>query len=200
MIARAPRRLALTVLLAAGIAVAASACAASPTPEPTVPGDGGTTETVAPVDPSATPDPEDTGSAVDPADVTCESLIGPDLVAELTDQGWTVREDPFVIVDTELTDGTACTWGDFENTTGDDLLLFGWSPITAEEAAAAQTALETEGWIVEEGSDGVYVTEDPTQAIAVDEDGYGVTYLFGDGWVTVSDTKQGLVLIERPGA
>ncbi|WP_425836395.1 hypothetical protein [Microbacterium sp. PA5] len=200
MIARVPSRLALTVLLAAGIAVAASACAPSPAPAPTMPGDGGTTETVAPVDPSASPGPEETGNAVDPATVTCENLIGPDLVTELTDQGWTARKDPFVIGDTELPDGTACTWGDFDNTTGDDLLLFGWSPITAEEAATVQTSLEAEGWIAEDGSEGLYVTEDPAQAIAVDEDGYGMTYLFGDGWVMVSDTKQGLILIERPGA
>lgn len=199
MIARRPRRLVLTAALTVGIALVASSCATTPAPQPTAP-EGGSTETVAPVDPSATPDPSDTAGAVDPASVTCENLIGADLVEELTEQGWTPREDPFLIGDLELADGTACTWGDFEETTGDDLLLFGWSPITADDATAAQAALEAEGWIAEDGSDGVYVTEDPSQAIAVDEEGYGMTYLFGDGWVTVSDTKQGLVLIERPGA
>lgn len=198
MTARRPRRLALAAVLTAGIALTASACASTPAPAPT--GSGGSTETVAPVDPSATPAPSETGSAVDPAAVTCENLIGPDLVEELTEQGWTPREDPFVIGDLVLPEGTACTWGDFEEMTGDDLLLFGWSPITAEDAAAAQAGLEAEGWIAEDGADGVYVTEDPSQAIAVDDEGYGMTYLFGDGWVTVSDTKQGLVLIERPGA
>jgi hypothetical protein len=31
--------------------------------------------------------------------------------------------------------------------------------------------------------------------MGTDEDGYGMTYLFGDGWVTLSDTKQGLLLV-----
>lgn len=32
-----------------------------------------------------------------------------------------------------------------------------------------------------------------------DGEGYGMTYLFGDGWVKVADTKQGLVLVEGNG-
>lgn len=199
MTVRLPHRLALAAALSVGIALTAAGCASSPEPAPTTPG-AGSTETIAPVDPSATPGPDETGSAVDPATVTCENLIGADLVEELTGQGWTPREDPFVIGDLALPDGTACTWGDFDEMTGDDLLLFGWSPITADDAAVAQSTLEAEGWIREDGEDGVYITEDPSQAIAVDEQGYGMTYLFGDGWVTVSDTKQGLVLIERPGS
>ena len=45
---------------------------------------------------------------------------------------------------------------------------------------------------------GVYVTESPSTVIAPDENGYGITYLFADGQVTVADTKQGLLLIEWP--
>lgn len=190
----------LSAVLALGLSVALlSACAPSPAPAPTTP-TSGSTETIAPSGPASTPQPEETGGgAVAPEDVTCENLIGADLVTELSDQGWTARVDPFFIGDLELADGISCTWGDFEASAGDDLLLFAWSAISADDAASAQAALSAEGWITEESSAGVYVTEDPAQAIAVDADGYGMTYLFGDGWVTLSDTKQGLVLIERPG-
>lgn len=188
-------------LLLAAVAATAlllTACTTTPDPAPTTPQPGGTT-TVAPIDPSASPDPQETEPVTAPEDVTCENLIGEDLVTELTDQGWNAREDPFFIGDLELPDGIACTWGDFESSAGDDLLLFAWSPISAEEATAARAGLTAEGWLTEEGSAGTYVTEDPSTAIAVDADGYGMTYLFGDGWVTLSDTKQGLVLIQRPG-
>jgi len=199
MTARSLPRLILPAVLAAAITIAASGCASTPPAPPSTPS-GQPTATVAPSDPGQQPEPGETPDTVDPADVTCESLIGPDLVTELTDQGWTAREDPLFIGDLELSDGISCTWGDFESTTGEDLLLFAWSPITAEQATAAEAALSTEGWIVEEGADGTYVTEDPSQAINLDDEGYGMTYLFGDGWVILSDTKQGLVLIERPGA
>ena len=38
----------------------------------------------------------------------------------------------------------------------------------------------------------------PGTAIATDDEGYGMTYLFTPGQVTVADTKQGLLLIEWP--
>ncbi len=174
------------------------ACTSTPEPAPTTP-QPGSTATVAPIDPSASPDPEQSEPVTAPADVTCESLLGEDLVTELTDQGWTAREDPFFIGDVELADGISCTWGDFEASAGDDLLLFAWSPISTEQATAARAGLTSEGWLTEEGPSGTYVTEDPSMAIAVDAEGYGMTYLFGDGWVTLSDTKQGLVLIQLPG-
>ena len=48
------------------------------------------------------------------------------------------------------------------------------------------------------GGEGVYITEAKETTIAVDSEGYGMTYLFGDGWVKLADTKQGLLLIEWP--
>ena len=87
--------------------------------------------------------------------------------------------------------------GDYSVASG-NLLLFGWAPITAEEADAAVSRLESQGWTREEAAEGYYVTEDATQSPTTDEDGYGMTYEFGDGWVTVADTKQGLLLIQRP--
>lgn len=187
----------LGVALLTALLAVTTACAATPTLPTNTP--GGEQPAPGPSQPSESPGPEQTVGPVNPEDVECETLLDADLVNDLTSRGWTPREDPFFLGDVELADGISCTWGDFTAETGDNLLLFAWSPITPEESSAAVATLESEGWIVEEGADGLYVTEDPAQAIAVDDDGYGMTYLFGDGWVTLSDTKQGLVLIQRPG-
>lgn len=170
----------LTVLLA-------TAC--SPTP-----GQAGGTE-AAPA-PGASAPAASAPPTIDPADVTCENMLSPETVDAFAATGWTVREDPFVILDLELPDDTACTWGDFSSPTNDDLVLFGWSPISQADADATEAALEAEGWLREDDDAGVLITEDPDAALRVDEQGYGVTCLFGDGWVKVSDTRQGLDLIE----
>ena len=147
---------------------------------------------------TATPEPSTAPVAqtIAPEDVTCENMLSAETVDTFESTGWTVREDPFVILDLELPDGTACTWGAFGSPTNDDLVLFGWSPITAADATATQAALEAEGWLREDVSGGVMITEDPTLALRLDDEGYGMTYLFGDGWVEVSDTRQGLDLID----
>lgn len=146
--------------------------------------------------PEATPTPIAT---IDPADVTCENMLTEGTVDEFLSNDWTVREDPFVILDLELPDGTSCTWGDFSSPTADDLILFGWSPIDEADAISVRDSLLSEGWLQEEDADGVLITEDPAFALRLDAEGYGVTYRFADGWVTVSDTKQGLDLIDpRP--
>ena len=89
---------------------------------------------------------------------------------------------------------------DLDGPATDNLLVFGWAPIAASEATRLQADLIGQGWLREDGAQGTYITTDPQYAVAVDEDGYGMTYLFGDGWVTLALTKQGLVLIERPDA
>ena len=61
-----------------------------------------------------------------------------------------------------------------------------------------RTRSSSQGWVREDSAEGVYITESPETTIAVDEEGYGMTYLFGDGWVKLADTKQGLLLIEWP--
>ena len=42
------------------------------------------------------------------------------------------------------------------------------------------------------------VTESADTAVATDDEGYGLTYLFGDGWVKYADTKQSIALVEWP--
>ena len=90
-------------------------------------------------------------------------------------------------------------WGDF-SVASDHVQVFGWAPLSAAEAREARTQLIAQGWdpIDDADAEGDYITADPSTATTTDDEGYGMTYLFGDGWVTVSDTKQGLLLIEWP--
>ena len=173
------------------LAAALSACSApdprpSSTPEAV---DPRPTETTAPVS-SPTPEAPET-------ELTCESMISAGTVSALAEAGWTAETKEFVAGGVELTEGLLCFWADY--TVGSDHgQLYGWSAIDDADAASAQSALLAEGWKREDGADGVYFTEDPRYAMGTDDDGYGMTYLFGDGWVRLADTRQGLILIEWP--
>jgi len=194
---RLPRIAAAVALGAAALLTVA--CAATPEPGPT-PVDAATDAAVDPA-PVATPAPAETTAPEPekPLKVTCDTLISADLLADLEAQGWTAKEEPFAIGEATFDDGVSCMWGDFSTATG-NVLIFAWAPVTAAETEAAQAQLEADGWIRETGDAGVYYTEDPSLALNVDENGYGMTYLFADDSVTLSDTKQGLLLIEDPTA
>lgn len=180
---------AIVLLLTATLATACAA-AAPPAAEPTE--SSAPTPTEAP--PQATPTPEPAATE----EPTCETLIGEDVVADLESVGWTSQAEPFYLGELELDGGLQCTWADFGGPAGDHLQRFGWAPIVADAAVDAQADLVDQGWLREEAPNGVYITEAKETTIAVDADGYGMTYLFGDGWVKLADTKQGLLLIEWP--
>jgi len=172
-------------------ALALTSCAPSPDPAPTAP-----TQDAAP---SSTPTPTPTKvTPVDrPEDLTCETLIAPDVVAAFADAGWEAQEDVFRIGSREFPDGLWCIWGAAGAVTA-SVQIYGWAGIDPAEADEAQAELTDGGWVAEETPDGVYVTENPDTTVATDDDGYGMTFLFGDGWVAVADTKEGLLVIERP--
>jgi hypothetical protein len=152
--------------------------------------------TAATPEPSATPTTEP-ASADDP---TCETLIAPAVADDLESVGWSSQTEPFYIGSLEVVDGLQCVWADFDGPAGDHGMLFGWAQLGAEEAEPAAAELVEQGWVREESPEGVYITESPDTLISADEDGYGMTYLFGDGWVKLADTKQNLLLIEWPKA
>ena len=121
----------------------------------------------------------------------------PAIVADFESVGWTVRAEPFRAGEMEIPEGVQCVWGDFSTAT-DHVQIFGWAPISEDDAAEVEDHLVEVGWRVEESSEGTIVTESAETTIATDEEGYGLTYLFGDGWVKYADTKQGLILVVWP--
>lgn len=151
---------------------------------------------IAPSSPAAT---SSTPTPDADATPTCDTLILPEVVESLTAEGWTAEADSFRIGGTEVPGGLWCVWGDY-SVASDHVQIYGWAPVEGAVAQAAREELITGGWQVIPDETHDLVTENPDTVLAPDDDGYGMTYEFGDGWVTVSDTKQGLLLIQRPGA
>lgn len=160
--------------------------AASPTPRAVEPS------------PVASPAPVASTAPETPGELTCASMISAGTVSALTEIGWTAEAKEFVVGGVELEDGLLCFWADY-SVASDHGQLYGWSALTADDAARAQAGLLAEGWKREDGADGIYFTEDPQYSMGLDDDGYGMTYLFGDGWVKFADTRQGLILVEWTG-
>ncbi len=185
-----PRSLATLAVAVAAVALVGCGAAAPETAPssvaPSTPAPSGS----APQDAGPTP----SQPAPDPA---CDTIIPADVVQAFTDAGWGSQQDVFRIGATEIPGGLTCTWGDL-SVASDHVQMFGWAPIDADTAAQQQAALLQEGWFREDGPDGVYITENKDTVVAPDEDGYGWTYLFGDGWVKFADTKQGLLLVSWP--
>jgi hypothetical protein len=184
-------RLSAVVLIAASAGFA-TACAATPsaTESPS---------SAAPVPSSPTPEPSAAATSAPDADPACDTIIPASVVSEFEGLGWTVHAEPLRINGVPVSDGLQCTWGDFTIAT-DHVQIFGWAPIASDAATKAQSDLVSSGWSREDGPAGTYITEDPSTAIATDADGFGLTYLFGDGWVKYADTKQGLLLVQWPPA
>ncbi|SFR39689.1 hypothetical protein SAMN04488591_0996 [Microbacterium azadirachtae] len=186
------------VLAALGVtAVAlagATACSSGRSPAPATSSAPGTRVTASP-----TPSPDATDvPAASPRPLDCETLIPADTVAALHKQGWSAVQRDFAFGPDPVPGGIACLWAD-PTTASDHGLLYGWAPISGVDAAAREAELVSEGWIREDSDRGVYITADPRTALSKDADGYGMTYLFGRGWASVSDTKQGLILIDPKG-
>lgn len=144
--------------------------------------------------PETTPTPESTDGAEVALD--CTTLLAPASVSQLEQAGWTSKQGPFVIADTELSGGIQCMWAESANASG-NVLLFAWAPIEAELAATLEAKLVSAGMTREETADGVYVSE-PAQTGTDAQGAAGFSYLFGDGWVVAGDSRDSLSLIQRP--
>lgn len=186
------RRLRALAAVSAAAVLLLCGCA-SPEPEPTTTMPSPTQTIIG----GSEPQPSPTASKTEPAELDCNSLLAEASQTQLEEIGWSSKEEPFVIAGTEMTDGIQCMWADFSVGSG-NLMLLAWSPIDDELATSLQAKLVAQGMIREEGADGVYVTEDPNFAPTVDGDGFGFTYLFGDGWVTAAETRASLAIIQRP--
>ena len=145
-------------------------------------------ETTAPIVDEPTGEPE-------PAALpTCETLVTPGTVSTLTELGWSARQSEFRIGETVVQNGIHCAWADWDEAS-DHGQFFAWGELTPDEASSAQSDLLAQGWKREDEDGAVYFTEPAESAFQTDENGYGMTYLFGDGWVRFADTKQSLILI-----
>lgn len=190
---RVPPRLAAAALVAS-VALLVSACSGGTAATPD------STATTAPTGSSAATSAADPStSATAAAAPTCETIIPEQTVSDFASVGWTYREETFRVATLELTGGIQCTWGDY-TVASDHVQIYGWAPITADQATTARAELLADGWVAVDASDGDFVTENPETAVATDDNGYGMTFQFGDGWIKLADTKQGLVLIEWPPA
>ena len=186
-------RISTAVTAALLLVLALSGCSGAPSAVGTPSPRSTESATEPSAEPTTAPTPEATKAAP-----TCETLISPGTVEALTEAGWTAGVKEFYVGGVPLTDGLLCFWADY-TVASDHGQLFGWSEISAPDAAQAQAALLADGWQREDGPEGVYITEDARHALGADDDGYGMTYLFGDGWVKFADTKQSLILIEWAG-
>ena len=122
----------------------------------------------------------------------------PTIVADFESVGWTVRAEPFRAGEIEIPDGIQCVWGDFSvgHRPRADLRLGADRGRRRIRSAGSSRR----GGLARRGAvpTGVIVTESSDTTVATDDEGYGLTYLFGDGWVKYADTKQGLILIVWP--
>jgi hypothetical protein len=188
-----PIRRTAGVLAAFGALALLASCASGPQTTPTeLPA-----ASDAPSSPAPTATPTETAAPA--ADPTCETIVPESVVAEFGEIGWTAKSEPMRVGSTELAEGIMCTWGDYSVAT-DHVQIYGWAPLNDDQREEAIAELIASGWTREDDDAGVYVTESSDTAIATDAEGYGLTYLFGDGSVTYADTKQGLVLVEWPPA
>lgn len=182
------------VLTALALGLALTACSADASPAPT-PSPEPTSEATTP---APSPEPVETEPVDEPAaDPTCESILAPTTIEIFEEHEWTYEAQEFRIGGDIIEGGLHCVWGDY-SVASDHVQVFGWAPISPADSTAAQQALLAEGWIRADADGHSYITEDPAFSISIDEAGYGMTYEFGDGWVTLADTKQSLVLIKRP--
>jgi hypothetical protein len=176
--------------LAMATLLLATACAA---PSDAAPDAG--TPTPNATSPSPTPLVSPTETAA--AEPTCETIIPASIIEEFEGVGWTARAEQFRVGDITIEQGIQCVWGDFTVAT-DNVQIYGWAPISEADARDAQDQLVAMGWRRESTADGEIVTESADTTVATDDEGYGLTYLFGDGWVKHADTKQGLLLVVWP--
>lgn len=142
--------------------------------------------------PPAPPAPSPEASTAPTADMTCDSIMRPSFVEQLKDLGWVAQPAQFRIGEHVFDGGIQCVWGDESGL--DSGQMYGWAPITDDDAAEMQTYLEDNGWVHSEDGEYVYLSEDPTLGYAASEDEV-ITYQFAPGWVALADTKSGLALV-----
>ncbi|KHK97408.1 hypothetical protein LK09_11575 [Microbacterium mangrovi] len=127
--------------------------------------------------------------------LTCEGMIPAATVKAFTAAGWTAEPGPLYVGDIRVAKGLQCTWGGQSSERAE---VFGRGPIDAATAKEAEKQLLSQGWRRIDAPEGVYITAGKDMILNPDDEGFGMTYLFTDGWVKVASTKQGILLIADP--
>jgi hypothetical protein len=130
-----------------------------------------------------------------PVALTCENMIPAATVKAFEAASWTPEPGPLYVGDIHVSAGLQCTWGGDSSERAE---VFGRGPIDAATAKKAEKQLLDQGWRRIDSPEGVYITASKDMILNPDDEGYGMTYLFSDGWVKVSSTKQGILLIADP--
>ncbi|HKT57365.1 MAG TPA: hypothetical protein VJR25_11390 [Microbacterium sp.] len=156
----------------------------------------GCTGTPAPKAPSPTSSPTASAStSPTPVALTCENMIPAATVTAFRAAHWTATRGPLYVGDVRIDRGLQCTWGGASGEGGE---IFGRGPIDQATAKDAEQQLLSQGWRRIDAPEGVYITAGKDMILNPDDEGYGMTYLFSDGWVKVASTKQGILLIADP--
>jgi hypothetical protein len=165
--------------LLAGAALVLAGCTSTPATSPT----------------ATKPKPSASRSG-SPVALTCDNMIPGSTVKAFTAAGWTPEPGPLYVGDALVKKGLQCTWAGADAVAHSE--VFGRGSIDAATAKDAETQLIGQGWKRIDSTEGVYITAGKDMILNPDDEGYGMTYLFGDGWVKVSSTKQGILLIADP--
>jgi len=182
------RHPATTAAILVGAAVLLAGCTGTPAPKTSA-------AVSAPADSSAVSPGSASGSA-SPAPLTCDTMIPAETVQAFKASGWSGAPGPLYVGDARVAGGLQCTWGKGEASSTTD--IFGRGAIGAQAAADAEKQLVAQGWRRIDSPEGVYITAGKDMILNPDDEGYGMTYLFGDGWVKVASTKQGILLVTDP--
>lgn len=185
-------RLGAAVTIATALIVLTACAAPAPAPTESAPIASSNAE-------SPTPTPSAVAGDLPATDPTCDTIISQTTVDQFANLSVTFEQEEMRIAGEPVEGGIQCMWANFDGPATDHVIIFGWAPISEKDAIVAEDALETEGWIREETEEGTYLSENPDIVLSPDDEGFGMTYLFGDGWVTLADTKQGLLLVDWPG-
>jgi len=204
-----PSLLPLTFVLVLGGVLALSACTASPEPaaETAIPSPSPSPTTTATVSPSPEVSPTATPDVSPVVYTSCDDVITPAFRQTVSDNGWVgwnmvgreIGHSPFDrFPEGAPTGQLSCRFGAGPEVATDNVIDLAWAPIDATTAAAAQRALEAEGFQRVDTSDAVQWGMRSDDGSAKDDDGWGETYSFSGSEVRWAVVRSQLDLLQPP--
>ncbi|MDQ1110700.1 hypothetical protein QE418_000148 [Microbacterium testaceum] len=187
--------------------LALSACAASSTPAAEIASPSPTPTTAVTVSPSPEASPTASSDVSTVVYTSCEDVITPAFRQTVSDNGWVgwnmvgqeIGHSPFDrFPDGAPTGQLSCRFGAGPEVATDNVIDLAWAPIDATTAAAAQRALEAEGFQRVDTADAVQWGMRPGDGGWKDDDGWGQTYSFTGSEVRWAVVRSELDLLQPP--